>query len=106
MVKGIVVEALTNNYYTIEFAAGPKIGEQEDINGDLVEPLQKKNQVMSDAVPERKEQTKKRQQPKSGNKEVTVALPKSKSTSDRQPSEKNRSESHWFKQTDNLLTME
>ena len=46
MVKAIVVEALTNNYYTIEYATGPKVGEQSDDNGDLVEPLQKKNKVM------------------------------------------------------------
>ncbi len=36
MVKAIIVEALTNNYYTIEYAAGAKVGEQDDINGDLV----------------------------------------------------------------------
>jgi hypothetical protein len=36
MVKAVIVEALTNNYYTIKYAAGPKIGEQDDINGDLV----------------------------------------------------------------------
>ena len=75
MVKAIVVEALTNNYYTIEYAAGPNIGEQEDINGDLVEPLQKKNQVMNNIVPARKEPRKKGLKSKNAAKKAIVLPP-------------------------------
>lgn len=105
MVKAIIVEALTNNYYTIEYAAGPKVGEQDDINGDLVEPLQKKNQVMHDTIPTRQEHTKKGQKSRGAPKKATVASSKPKSSDQREP-EKKRSESHWFKQTENLLTMD
>jgi len=106
MVKAIVIEALTNNYYTIEYAAGPKVGEQDDINGDLVEPLQKKNQVMNDTVPVLQERPNKGRKSNSAPKKAAVASPKPKSKSDLQHPEKKRSESHWFKQKDNLLTME
>ena len=106
MVKAIVVKALTNNYYTIEYAAGPNIGEQEDINGDLVEPLQKKNQVMNNIVPARKEPRKKGPKSKNAAKKAIVTSPKPSSASNLQDSENKRSESHWFKQTDNLLTMD
>lgn len=106
MVKATVVEALTNNYYTVEFAAGPKIGDQEDVNGDLVEPLQKKSQVMSDQVPERKEQKKKAHKGKIAANRVIAASPKPKSVAHLPNPENKRSASHWFKQTDKILTME
>ena len=106
MVKAIVVEALTNNYYTIEFASGSKSGEQADINGDLVEPLQKKSQVMNDTIPVRQERTKKGPKPRNGTKKAVVALLKPKSTSNLPDAEIKRSESHWFKQTNQLLTMD
>ena len=106
MVKAIVVEALTNNYYTIEYATGPKVGEQSDVNGDLVEPLQKKNMVMHETVPERQERVKKGQKSTPSPKKAIVASPKPISEHDLQDAQNKRSELHWFKQTSNLLTMD
>lgn len=106
MVKVIVVEALTNNYYTIEYAARPKVGKQADINGDLMEPLQKKSQIMNKTIPVRQEHPENVQKLRTMPKKILVVLPKLKSTSNPQEAEKSRSESYWFKQTDNLLTMD
>lgn len=104
MEKATIIEALTNNFYTVEFTSGPNIGDQQDIDADLIEPLQKKERVMSEVVPERKEKSKKKT--KSNQKKVTEKVPKPNPTAKVESTEKNRSESHWFKQTGNLLTMD
>ncbi len=57
-------------------------------------------------IPTRQKCEKKGQKSREEAKKVIVASPKHKSASDQQDTEKKRSESHWFKQTENLLTMD
>jgi hypothetical protein len=61
---------------------------------------------MNDTIPVRQERTKKGPKSRGTTKKALVASPKPKSTTNLPDSEKKRSESPWFKQTYNLLTMD
>jgi hypothetical protein len=103
-VKGVIVEGLTNNYYVVEFTEGDKIGDQQECDAARIEQLRKKERVMSDVTPQRNEKAPKKTKLKAKKAAVPKLTPE-KSHPD-QPNEKKRSEAHWFKQTNNLLTLE
>jgi hypothetical protein len=103
-VKGVIVEGLTNNYYVVEFTEGNKIGDQQDFDAARIEPLRKKERVMSAVTPQRKAKAPKKT--KLNTKKAVAPKPTLEESHPDQPSEKKRSEAHWFQQSNNLLTLE
>jgi hypothetical protein len=103
-VKGVIVEGLTNNYYVVEFTEGDKIGDQQEFDAARIEPLRKKERVMSAVTPQCKEKAPKKTKSKA--KKDTVPKPTPDESHPDQSSKKKRSEAHWFKETNNLLTLE
>lgn len=103
MAKAVIIEAHTNNFYTVEFKAGLKIGEQQDVSGDLIEPMRKKERLMDEVIPVRKEIV---LETKSTKKKAVAPSPKPNLPSTSKSTKKKRSEAYWYKQTTNLLTMD